>query len=515
MTNGQESDNPQPVPSDAEQTSPATESQTVDQQSADGTEVQEAAEAQEQDVLASTVASESAPEPTPAPKPSALAPKPGTPLTVPATATPKTPVAPAVPDFHTDLAQARPFADVAEDGTVFLIDGDDRVEVGQVTDATEDQALAYFVRKYDDVMAQLLLLEQRLSTDTATNELTKTLKPLADAVEARGMVGDMSALREKVAQLSTALENRREREKQARAEALEEQRQQREAVVNEAEELAAQDPQQIHWKKTSNRMKELFESWRELQKSGPRLSKDVEDALWKRFRSARNRFDKARRAFFSELDSKNAEAKKVKEKLISEAEELQHSTDWARTTQKYRDLMTAWKKAPRAARKEDDALWARFRAAQDVFFGARQAAHDEIDREFQQNLQVKEQILEEGRSLLPFTDVEKARATMNDLRTRWDEAGKVPRKDISRMDAGFRELEDALQQIEDDHWSRTNPETKARTNSALAQLEETIAQLETELAQAQEAGDERKIAEKQEALDARRAWLQAVQASAE
>jgi hypothetical protein len=47
------------------------------------------------------------------------------------------------------------------------------------------------------------------------------------------------------------------------------------------------------------------------------------------------------------------------------------------------------------------------------------------------------------------------------------------------------------------------------------QLEESIAQLEADLAAAQEAGDEKKITAAQEALDARRQWLDVVRAAGE
>lgn len=245
------------------------------------------------------------------------------------------------------------------------------------------------------------------------------------------------------------------------------------------------------------------------------MSRAIEDALWKRFRSARNTFEKNRRAFFSQLDARNAEAKKAKEDLIARAEALQDSTDWGPTTLKYRDLMNEWKKSPRASRKDDDALWTRFRAAQDVFFQARDAANAEVDREYEANLKVKEQILQEAQQHLPFKNLETARKVMQDVRKRWDDAGRVPRKDMSRMEGEMSKLERAFNDLEQEHWRKTDPETKARTDSALVQLEESIAQLEADLAAAQEAGDEKKITAAQEALDARRQWLDVVRAAGE
>lgn len=417
------------------------------------------------------------------------------------------------PAYSTPLEEAAQFARVGADGHVTLLDNGEEVQVGQYPDATEQEALAYFVRKYDDVVSQTMLLEQRVSAGAPAGEIQKTLDHLQDTVEARGMVGDLPSLRDRLGALQDTLDERRTADKAALEAAQAEQLQVREGIVAEAEEWAAKDPHQVQWKQASARMAELFDQWKAAQKAGPRLGKSVEDGLWKRFRSARTAFDKHRRAFFSQLDATNAEAKAAKEKLISRAEQLAASTDWGPTTAAYRELMDEWKAAPRASRKEDDALWARFRGAQDTFFAARKAANDEIDREYGDNLKVKEAILAEGQRLMPFTDLKAGRAALNELRGRWEDAGRVPRKDITRMENGFRKLEDALKQAEDEHWQKTNPETQARTSSAVSQLQETIVGLEQDLAEAQANGDQKKITQAQEALDARRQWLEMLQAS--
>lgn len=444
------------------------------------------------------------------PKPAA--PKPG--VVTPAAVTPVAPVAPT-PAYTSDIQEAKQFAEVSAEGVVTLLDGDEKVEVGQVPDASEEDALAYYVRKYDEVMTQLQLLRQRLDTDVANQELEKTLNQIDELIGARQMVGNMTKLRDFSKQLREQLAERRAKQQAAREQAITEQQAAREKIVERAEKLAEQDPDKTQWKHSTAQMRHLFDEWRDVQKSGPRLSRAIEDALWKRFRSARNTFEKNRRAFFSQLDARNAEAKKAKEDLIARAEALQDSTDWGPTTLKYRDLMNEWKKSPRASRKDDDALWTRFRAAQDVFFQARDAANAEVDREYEANLKVKEQILQEAQQHLPFKNLETARKVMQDVRKRWDDAGRVPRKDMSRMEGEMSKLERAFNDLEQEHWRKTDPETKARTDSALVQLEESIAQLEADLAAAQEAGDEKKITAAQEALDARRQWLDVVRAAGE
>jgi hypothetical protein len=284
--------------------------------------------------------------------------------------------------------------------------------------------------------------------------------------------------------------------------------------VSEAETIAATDPSRMQWKHSSARMAELFEAWKTEQRSGHRVGRSTEDALWKRFRAARATFDKHRKVFFSKLDTDNAEAKRQKEALIKRAEELQNSTDWGNTAREYRRLMDEWKASKRASRRDDDALWARFRAAQDVFFNARKADNDRIDAEFGENLKVKEALLEEARALLPVKDLAAAQKALNSIRDRWEDAGKVPRGDLNRVESGLRQVEDAVKAAEDDAWRRSNPETKARSNSMLSQLEDAIAGLEDDLAKAKANGSESKIAKAREALDARKAWLETVKRSA-
>ncbi|MEE1621108.1 DUF349 domain-containing protein [Zafaria sp. J156] len=462
-------------------------------------------------------AEEPAPAPSPAPVPG---PKPGGRVPSPAAvahrpAQPAAPVVPAPPSYSTPLDEAAKFARVAEDGHVFVLIGGEEHPVGQYPDASPEEALAYFVRKHDDVVSQLLLLEQRVAAKAPAGDMTKTLDHLAEQVAERGMVGDLAALEARIETVRGEVAQLQRAERKAHEEQRTQELAAREAIVAEAEELAAKDPANVQWKQGSNRMNELFEQWKGAQKHGVRLGRSTEDALWKRFRSARTTFDRHRRAFFSQLDADNSEAKAAKEALIARAEALSSSTDWGHTAGEYRRLMDEWKASKRASRKDDDALWARFRAAQDVFFNARQAANDALDQEFAGNLAVKEQILAEAKSLLPIKDLAAAKKALDSIRDRWDAAGKVPRADMQRMESGLRQVEEAVRSAEDEQWRRSNPETKARTNSMLTQLEDTIAQLESELEAARAGGNERSIRTAEEALEARRSWLETLQRSAQ
>lgn len=458
-----------------------------------------------------------APVPTPGPAPAARpAPSPaafaGRPKAKPSAAAPAP--APAAVSSAASLAEAARWGRVEGDGHVFLTVDGTEYPVGQYPGVSEDEALGYFARKFEDVVAQIVLLEQRVSSKAPTADMQKTVTHLREQLAERNMVGDIRSAEARLDALVTQIGELEKAEKAEHDAVRAAELAAREAIVAEAEEIAGHDPAQIQWKTSSARMNELFESWKTAQKSGVRLGRSNEDALWKRFRAARTVFDRHRRAYFSQLDSNNSAAKAAKEKLITEAEALSSSTDWGFAAGEYRRLMDEWKASPRASRKDDDALWARFRAAQDVFFTNRQAANDEIDQEYGANLVVKEALLVEANELLPIKDLAAAKKSLQSIRDRWEEAGKVPRADMGRIEAGLRKVEDAVRHAEDENWKRSNPETKARTNSALTQLEAAIAGLKEDLAKAEKAGDERKIRAAREALEARQAWLEQLERSA-
>ncbi|HEU4807047.1 MAG TPA: DUF349 domain-containing protein, partial [Homoserinimonas sp.] len=88
--------------------------------------------------------------------------------------------------------------------------------------------------------------------------------------------------------------------------------------------------------------------------------------------------------------------------------------------------------------------------------------------------------------------------------------GKVPRDQVKSVEDRLPNDETAVRKLDDEHWQKNNPERQARSEGLASQLQEAIAKLEQELAEAKSSGDAKRIAEAQEALDARKAWLGAI-----
>lgn len=448
-------------------------------------------------------ATPAAPAPPAIPSPAALASKMAARPTPPA----------VVPVVHEHSDSAR-FGRVDESGHVFVTVGEDEREVGSYPGATPEEALQYFARKYDEIAASADLLEARLANpDVSAKEVTDGLTTLKDHLAGANVVGDLAALDTKVAAIESGLTSKRESEQAARAEARAAAATEREAIVTEAEGIAGQDAAQTQWKQSGERMRTLLDQWKQHQRSGAKLDKPTENALWQRFSHARNHFDKGRRSYFAQLDSTRAEAKSAKESLVREAELLATSKDWGPTARSFKNLMDQWRQVGRASRAEDDALWERFKAAQDAFFNAKDEVAAAEDEEFRANLAVKDELLKEAEAILPVTNLEQAKSQLRVIQDKWDAAGKVPRADIERTEKAMRRIESAVRDQEDKKWKSSNPEVAARANSLVTQLRSSIESLEGDLAKATAAGNEKKIKDLTAKVESQKAWLQQAEAA--
>lgn len=395
-----------------------------------------------------------------------------------------------------------PWGRVDDDGTVYVRTGDGERVVGSWQAGAPEEALAFYRNKYDALVTQVELLEKRLrSTDLSASAAMSSIDKLRDSVKDANVVGDLDSLMKRLDKLSGRAEERKVEQKQAQEQARGQARQVKERIVAEAERVASET---THWKSGGERMLQLIEEW----KKAPRADRPTEQALWKRMSAARNSFSKRRKAYFANLDQQREEVRADKERIVVEAEALSSSTEWGPTARAYRDLMQRWKASGRADRTSEDKLWARFKAAQDTFFDARNATFAERDAELRVNADAKEKILAEAKSEIPgISDPRRARARLRDFQEAWEEAGELPRDVRDKLEGAFRQIEDGVRRAEDAEWDRTNPEARARAKDTVDQLSAAIQGLEAKLEKARAAGDERRIKENEAALEARRSWL--------
>ncbi|SDC82468.1 protein of unknown function [Microbacterium enclense] len=404
----------------------------------------------------------------------------------------------------------QPWGRVDDDGTVSVREGDEWREVGQYPDGTPAEALAYYQRKFSDLAGEVTLLETRHRRGGASaSDLRSTAKALRGKLDGAAAVGDLAALIARVDALTAELAEASESEAAAAKQASEEAVRERTVIVEEAEALAARDPQTVQWKQMTADMSTLFDRWQAHQQNGPRLSKSTAQQLWRRFRDARATVDRHRREFFSSLDETHKAAREAKTRLVERAEALAPRGEDGIGA--YRDLLDAWKASGRAGRKVDDALWARFKAAGDALYGARierESAENEASKE---KIEQKRALLEEAAPIVDEKNLATARQRLTAIQRQWDEIGRIfPRDKERALDDELRKIEQSVRTREDADWKRNDPEQKARANDMTRQLTDAIDKLEAELADAEARGDKRAAAQAQEALEARRTWLRAL-----
>jgi hypothetical protein len=399
------------------------------------------------------------------PKPT---PRPGPPRPVPRPSGGAPVVAVASADPHR-------FGRVDPDGTVWLITSAGERQIGSWQAGDMEAAYAHFGRRFDDLHTEVALMERRLASGTGdARKIKAAAAALAETLPTASVLGDVDALAARLSAIAEKADVSAQEDRARRDEHRAAQTARKEALAVEAEEIATNSTQ---WKAAGDRMREILEEWRTI--TG--LDRKTDDALWKRYSAAREMFNRRRGSHFAELDRERVGARQAKEGLCERAEELADSTDWGPTGATFRDLLTQWKAAGRASKEVDDALWARFKGAQDKFFSARNAANAERDAEFDTNADAKQALLAQAEAI-DASDPEAARAAMRAIGDKWDAIGKVPRERGAELERRLRVVEKRVRDAASTGW--TDPEAQARADQFRIRAE----QYEQQAAKAEASG---------------------------
>ncbi|MFZ4107492.1 MAG: DUF349 domain-containing protein [Candidatus Planktophila sp.] len=399
------------------------------------------------------------------------------------------------------------FGRVGEDGTVYVRTPGGEKAVGSYPGKSPEEALTYFVRKFEMLAAEVALLAARIKSGALVpSDAYAAVKKLREQVRELNGVGDLEALSASVEQIEPLIEGHREAyeakkaaETAAKKARLEQILIEKEKIVAEAESLALSES----WKVTGDRLKVLLDEW----KSAPRLDKKSDADLWKRFSSSRNKFDKRRRTHFAALEATQSVVSDAKKAIITEAESLATSTEWVPTAKKFKTLMDAWKASGRGKPSDDAKMWARFKAAQDQFFTAKNADLEKRDTTMATNLVKREELVVIIEALVPFTNLDEAKKALREHLNAWSKIGMTHRDKRASLDARVHAVESIIKEAEAENWRKTDPAAKARASEVVKQLADSIENYEKIAAKSLTAGNTKKASEATESAAARRVWL--------
>lgn len=416
------------------------------------------------------------------------APRPGPPRPTPRPGRPAPTIAAPLSDPHR-------FGRVDPDGTVWLITGSGERVIGSWQAGDTEAAFAHFGRRFDDLHTEVALMERRLESRTGdARKIKSAAQALADTLPDAHVLGDIDALAARLQAIIGHADETAQAEKARREEHRAAQTARKETLAAEAEELAATATQ---WKSAGDRLREILDEWRSI--TG--LDRRTDDALWKRYSAAREQFNRRRGSHFAELDRERAGVRQAKEALCERAEELADSTEWGPTAAAFRELLNEWKSAGRAAKDIDDALWQRFKAAQDRFFSARNAVTAVRDAELRANAEAKEALLAQAEKI-DTSDLDAARAALRAIGDKWDAIGKVPRERGAELERRLRVIE---RRIREAPTHSVDPEAQARADQFRVRAE----QYERQAEKAAAAGREKDAAEARANAEQWRQWADA------
>lgn len=194
------------------------------------------------------------------------------------------------------------------------------------------------------------------------------------------------------------------------------------------------------WNKATKEINEIFEEWKQVGMA----PKGQNDLVWKRFRDARDAFYKNKKVYFAGLNEERGSNLEKKLALCVQAEGLQNSTDWSNTTKELIGLQDKWKEIGPVPEKESKAIWARFRAAFDTYFNAKEEAFKDKKAEEMDNLNNKLALIAEVNGLLETATEEGVLALLKEINSKWNSIGYVPFK---RKDKIYKDYQVAVDEV--------------------------------------------------------------------
>ncbi|MDE6802863.1 MAG: DUF349 domain-containing protein [Muribaculaceae bacterium] len=208
-------------------------------------------------------------------------------------------------------------------------------------------------------------------------------------------------------------------------------------LCEEAERLAAEEDVVLAFR----RLQELHDKWRE---TGP-VAKEMREDIWMRFKDASAIVNKKYQAFFEERKEREQHNEQAKTALCERIEAMDATRptsykEWDEQTAKVLAAQEEWKSLGYASKKNNNKLFARFRAACDRFFTDKAEYYKNVKDQMSENLRLKTELCEQAEALRESTDWRKTADKLMELQKKWKAIGSVPKR---QSDAIWKRFQDA------------------------------------------------------------------------
>jgi hypothetical protein len=192
---------------------------------------------------------------------------------------------------------------------------------------------------------------------------------------------------------------------------------------------------EINWNKRARELEDLQKEWRSIGFATKKENQKVYD----RFRAACDKFYGEKRDFYAKFKHEMQENLAQKTSLCEQAEAVNMSDDWRRTTDQLIHFQKQWKEIGPVPRKQAEAIWKRFRSACDIFFTRKAEHFSKLESSFEDNLAKKEALLGELEVFDP-SSVNDLQGALRDFQARWNQIGFVPIKEKDTVQTKYKNL---------------------------------------------------------------------------
>ena len=252
----------------------------------------------------------------------------------------------------------------------------------------------------------------------------------------------------------------------------------KEKLISRAEQLATT----TDWKKGGEEFKSLLTEW----KAVGRGEKSADAAQWERFKSAREKFNSARSAYFEKRQREWASNKAAKERIVSQAESLAGSSDLRSASEQMRRLGEEWKQVGPCEKGDNDRLWARFNQARTRLRDRKQQDFEKRQREWASNKAAKESLIYQMSLLVNYNDYRAAKDQARQLDTQWRAIGPCAKEDRDRLWQQYKSAKDQLFEAAKRAGEQRKAEARQRAQERVWRLEEQLRNVENALQRAEE-----------------------------
>jgi hypothetical protein len=206
--------------------------------------------------------------------------------------------------------------------------------------------------------------------------------------------------------------------------------------------------------------KALQDQWKEIG----HVAREYSETIWERFRAAGDKLFDRRREYIQSQEKDYAENLAKKNAIVAKAEEylqqvpLKNHPQWQEASEKFAALLEEWKQVGFAARKDNEAVWQRFKDLRDQFYNAKEEYYKTLRDAQNHNYKLKVDLCMEAEALRESNDWKKTGERLRQLQETWKLVGPIAKKHSDKLWTRFRTACDAFFENRNKHFAGMNEE---------------------------------------------------------